>query len=180
MPETWEQVEAQTEQEILDNTTTVTDSSYAFIDPENITSSNHETTKSTGHTFSLTCTVKHDDTFFYNMVTSLNQKQRFLFDFTYYWALSTRLSAQSTVPFYIFLSGGGGVGKTHLIKTVYQGLIRALRTPGQNPDLPTVLLTASTGKAAAYISGTTLHSAFALPVKDVQKPIQKAKFRKTQ
>ena len=68
-------------------------------------------------------------------------------------------------PFYIFLSGGAGVGKSHLIHAIYQGAIRALRQPGQNPDQPTVLLTASTGKAAANINGTTLHSAFNLPVR---------------
>lgn len=55
-------------------------------------------------------------------------------------------------------------GKTHLINTIYQGLIRALRTPGHQ-DLPTVLLTASSDKAAANISGTTLYSTFALHVK---------------
>lgn len=81
-------------------------------------------------------------------------------------AVETRLSQQHPSPFYIFFSGSGGVGKTHLINTVYQGLIRALRTSGPNPDLPTVLLTASTGKAAENISGTTLHMAFALPGKD--------------
>lgn len=43
---------------------------------------------------------------------------------------------------------------------------RALRTPAHNPDLPTVLLTASMGKAAININGTTLHSAFHLPVKE--------------
>lgn len=43
-------------------------------------------------------------------------------------------------------------------------MIRALRTDGQRPDQPTILLlTASTGKVAANINGSTLHSAFNLP-----------------
>ena len=69
-------------------------------------------------------------------------------------------------PFYIFLSGGGGVGKTHLVDTIYEGLTWALRQPGHDPDKPTILMTASTGKAASNINGTTLHPAFSLPVKE--------------
>ena len=35
-----------------------------------------------------------------------------------------------------------------------------------DPEKPSVILTASTGKAAANINCTTLHTAFALPVKE--------------
>lgn len=77
-----------------------------------------------------------------------------------------RLSVNVPDPFHIFLSGGGGVGKSHLINAIYEGVTRALRTPAHSPDQPTVLLTASTGKAAVNINGTTLHSAFNLPIKD--------------
>ena len=103
------------------------------------------------------------------MVRDLNLEQRKLFDFMFQWATEKRLSPEFTRPpdpFYIFLSGSGGVGKTFTINTIYQGLIRALRTPGQDPSKPTVLLTASTGKAASNINGTTLHSAFALPIRE--------------
>ena len=77
------------------------------------------------------------------------------------WATQTRLAPQITAlpdPFYIFLSGSGDVGKTYTINT--------LSTPGQDPAKPTVLITASTGKAASNINGTTLHSVFALPIRE--------------
>lgn len=68
-------------------------------------------------------------------------------------------------PFYIFLSGGAGVGKSHCIHTIYQSAVRTLQKAGHKTDLPAVLLTAPTGKAAVNIGGTTLHNAFHLPVK---------------
>ena len=41
------------------------------------------------------------------------------------------------------------------------------KVPGQNMDEhPSVIVTASTGKAAVHIDGMTLHKAFALPVRD--------------
>ena len=54
--------------------------------------------------------------------------------------------------FHIFLS----VGKTYLVKT---------KADNQRLDQPSVLVTASTGKAAANINSITLHFAFHLPVK---------------
>ena len=57
-------------------------------------------------------------------------------------------------PFYIFLSGGAGVGKNNAIHTIYQSAVRTLRKAGHKTDLPTVLLTATTGKAAVNIGGT--------------------------
>ena len=52
-----------------------------------------------------------------------------------------------------------------LVKAIQfmQSAIRVLRKEGQHPDTPTIILTASTGKAAVNIGGTTLHTAFSLP-----------------
>ena len=68
-------------------------------------------------------------------------------------------------PFQIFLSGGAGIRKSFLIKAITEYLKRVLRYPNQNLDQPSVLVTASAGKAATGINGITLHSAFHLPVK---------------
>ena len=68
-------------------------------------------------------------------------------------------------PFYVFLSGGAGVGKTYLVSVLIEYLKRSLLFPGQNVDeCPSVAVTASTGKAACNINGATLHSAFSLPI----------------
>jgi len=70
----------------------------------------------------------------------------------------------SALPFTIFLSGGAGVGKSYVLKMIYQALLRYFDTvPGENIDDVKVLLTAPTGKAAYNIKGTTLHSAFGIP-----------------
>ena len=66
-------------------------------------------------------------------------------------------------PYQVFLSGPGGVGKSHVIKLVQSDTIRILKLSGMfEPDDVIVLLTAPTGVAAFNISGMTLHSALLL------------------
>ena len=74
--------------------------------------------------------------------------------------------------FQIFLSGGAGIGKSFLIKAVTEYFKRALSYPNQNLDQPSVLVTASTRKAATGINVITLHSAFHLPVKSGLKSFE--------
>lgn len=72
---------------------------------------------------------------------------------------------ESPAPFYYFVSGGAGVGKSLLIKGLYQYLMFMFnRVPGINPDDARILLCAYTGKAAFGIGGQTVHSTFGLPV----------------
>ena len=59
---------------------------------------------------------------------------------------------------FIFLSGGAGVGKTCVLKSLYRALVKYYNT-----EAVTVLLTAPTGKAAYLIRGSTLHSTFHIP-----------------
>ena len=67
------------------------------------------------------------------------------------------------MSFHLFHTGGGGCGKSHLIKTVYQSVSKLLLYHGDSPDKPRVLLLAPTGVSTIKISGTTLHSALGLP-----------------
>ena len=63
----------------------------------------------------------------------------------------------------VFVSGPGGVGKSHVIKLIHSDTIKLLRLCGTiEPDDVLVLLTAPTGAAAFIISGMTLHSALLL------------------
>ena len=57
----------------------------------------------------------------------------------------------------MFLSGPGGVGKSHVIKLIYSETSKTIRHVE-----PGALLTARTGFAAFNINGLTLHSAFLL------------------
>ena len=68
------------------------------------------------------------------------------------------------IPFFLFVSGGAGVGKSHLIKGIFQALLRYYDClPGQDPDELKVVLAAPTGKAAYNIREVTLNSLLAVP-----------------
>ena len=92
------------------------------------------------------------------LVQMLNKKQREFF----YHAL--HLIKTSDKPFYAFLSGGGGVGKSHLIKSIYQAALKYYNSrAGEDFRRVQILLLAPTGKAAYLIKGNTIHSAFGIP-----------------
>ena len=106
---------------------------------------------------------------FYEICSQLNEGQQHLFNFIMQFALHCKLAEKNnelpSTPFQVFLGGGSGVGKSFLIKAITEYLKRVLRYPNQNLHQPSVLVAASTGKAATGINGITLHSAFHLPVK---------------
>ena len=103
------------------------------------------------------------------MITSqypLNQKQRVIIR-----ALVLRVLHPVPInsvrdQFLLYLGGIGGVGKTHLIKALMFGLSII-----QKHD--DVLLTASTGAAAANIGGATYHSALGYG-KNASQPVRQA------
>lgn len=56
----------------------------------------------------------------------------------------------------VFISGGGGVGKSYVSRKIVEELQKARKN---------VLITASTGKAAMLIGGVTCHRAFQIPTR---------------
>ena len=97
---------------------------------------------------------------FLQMCRSLNKIQRTVFLHTLHC-----FKTMKQLPMYLYIGGGAGVGKSTVIRVLYEGLVRFMNSlPGTKPDAIKVLLTAPTGKAAFNIRGMTLHSAFALPV----------------
>lgn len=92
------------------------------------------------------------------MVQSLNLKQK---EFFYH---ILHLAKTTETPIYNFLSGGAGVGKSVLLKALYQALLKFYsHKPGENPDDCKILVCAPTGKAAYNVGGLTIHSAFNIP-----------------
>ena len=66
---------------------------------------------------------------------------------------------------YSFLTGGAGVGKSVLLRSLYQALLEFYNSRvEESPDNIKVLLCTPTGKAAHNIGGNTIHSAFGIPV----------------
>lgn len=93
-----------------------------------------------------------------NLVRTLNVKQKEFFYHVLNW-MKTK-----TDPLYHFLSGGAGVGKSVLLKALYQALVKHFsHQPGENPDDVHILICAPTGKAAFNVGGCTVHSAFNIP-----------------
>ena len=69
-----------------------------------------------------------------------------------------------SLPFFTFLSGGAGCGKSVLIKAIHQALLKYFNHDrDEDPSTVKVLLCAPTGKAAHNIGGRTIHSAFCIP-----------------
>jgi hypothetical protein len=93
-----------------------------------------------------------------NVMRTLNQLQRRIVLDTLY-KMKT-----SSEPFYTFLSGGAGVGKSHAITAIVQSCLRfQAKLPTTNPEEICILVTAPTGKAAFNVFGMTLHCTFKLP-----------------
>ena len=90
-----------------------------------------------------------------NLLRSLNLRQREFFNHVIHW-IKCR-----DEPLYAFLSGGAGVGKSVVIRALYQSLYRILNLrDGENPVDIRILLCAYMGIAAFNIGGQTICSAF--------------------
>ena len=100
------------------------------------------------------------------LLRELNVKQKAIVMFHRNWCKKAILALKQgkpIEPYGVFLSGPGGVGKSHVITLIHSDTLKFLRLSGTiEPDDVTVLLTAPTGVAAFNINGMTLHSTFLL------------------
>ena len=93
-----------------------------------------------------------------HMVQMLNKEQKEFFNHILH------LIKTSDKPFYCFLSGGAGVGKSYLAKALYQAALKYYNTrAGVDCGEIKVLMLAPTGKAAYVFKGNTIHSALGIP-----------------
>ncbi|KAI8503434.1 hypothetical protein Bbelb_184050 [Branchiostoma belcheri] len=95
------------------------------------------------------------------LMQSLNRIQQNVFYFVRKWCMEMARGKRPE-PFRVFVTGGAGTGKSHVIKCIYYEATRILQQTQENPDKVSVLLTAPTGTAAFNIGGSTLHHAFHL------------------
>ena len=96
------------------------------------------------------------------IIRSLNETQQKVFCKLRSWCLDV-ISGEKPSQLQVFITGGAGTGKSHLIKSIYYELSRLFAPLMTNPDDVSVLLTAPTGVAAFNIGGATIHSALAIP-----------------
>ena len=64
----------------------------------------------------------------------------------------------------LFITGGAGAGKSHLIKAIYQMASQTFKQISESPEKPSVLLLTPTGILATNISGTTINRGLSIPV----------------
>lgn len=99
-----------------------------------------------------------DDEQYLQSVRDLNYDQKKIF-----YHILHKVKTQS-LPFYTFLSGGAGCGKSVLIRALNQALLKYFNhLRSEDPNTSKLLLCAPTGKAAHNIGGCTIHSAFCIP-----------------
>ena len=109
-------------------------------------------------------------------IRSLNYQQKEVFDFVLQWAINfikyvnCKLPIQIK-PFNLFLTGGGGVGKSHLLTTIYNSVTKVLSYKNGHPDKKKILVLAPTGVASININGTTIHSGLSIPTKGKLYPL---------
>ncbi|XP_065941874.1 uncharacterized protein [Magallana gigas] len=96
------------------------------------------------------------------IIQNLNETQRSIFYYVRDWCLE-KSTGQNPDPFHIFITGGAGTGKSHVIKAIHYEASRLLAKNMSTPDSLAVLLTAFTGTAAFNIGGNTIHHLFSLP-----------------
>ena len=99
---------------------------------------------------------------------SMNDQQTTIFYSIRQWCLE-KCRDPNSLPFRLFLTGGAGVGKSHLIKCIYYEANRIFRHFQERPDDVSVLLCAPTGVAAFNINGCTIHNALSLGI-DISLP----------
>ena len=109
-----------------------------------------------------------EDSEYWELYTGLNEDQRFLFNFVMRQTQEQLHFESNNIscpkPYFVFLSGGGGVGKTYTVKGLIEYIRRNLQFRGQNTDQqPSIFVCASTGTAAVRIKGQTMHSTMSIP-----------------
>ena len=104
------------------------------------------------------------------LLRSLNVEQSVVFYAVRQWCLQ-KLLGQNPDPLRLFITGGAGTGKSHLIKAIHYESTRLLSQIAENPEDLTVLLTAPTGVAAYNIGAATIHNTFSIGA-NVKMPYQ--------
>ncbi|XP_074521382.1 uncharacterized protein LOC141787083 [Halichoeres trimaculatus] len=102
------------------------------------------------------------------LVRSLNEKQLSIFYQVRQWCLH-KVNGRKPNPLHVFITGGAGTGKSHLIRAIQYEAMRLLSPACRHPDNTCVLLTAPTGIAAYNLHAATIHSTLSIG-KDVRIP----------
>ena len=108
-----------------------------------------------------------DDDSLRSLVRSLNKNQRDAYEIVLKWCRDKVEGLNSGKPYeaapvHVFITGGAGAGKSHIIKTIYQTATKIFRHGPEDPDKPSILLLAPIGVVAINIGGNTINSGLAI------------------
>ena len=100
------------------------------------------------------------------LLESMNEEQQQIFYHVREWCLK-RLHDSDVEPLRLFITGGAGTGKSHLLKCLHYEATKIFAgkkhlEPDENIDEIHTLITAFTGAAAVNVDGVTIHSAFGI------------------
>ncbi|XP_029933198.1 uncharacterized protein LOC115377526 [Myripristis murdjan] len=90
------------------------------------------------------------------LIRSLNETQLAVFYKVRQWCLQ-KVMGKNPEPLRVFVTGGAGTGKSHLIRAIQYEAGRLLSTLCDQPDDICVLITAPTGIAAYNLNAATIH-----------------------
>ncbi|XP_048251539.1 uncharacterized protein LOC125379306 [Haliotis rufescens] len=127
-----------------------------------------QTDKMVSNTELLQSTVSRQEA--ETILRSMNDEQSDVFYKIRQWCLDKK-KGKNSEAFHLFLTGGAGTGKSHLIKAICYECTRLLAPMQNNPDDISVLLVAPTGIAAFNIHASTIHSALSIGI-DAKLPYQ--------
>ena len=92
-------------------------------------------------------------------INSLNSKQREVFNLVHKWAKEhVKCNGHNVEKIHIFRSGDEDIGKSHLVKVIYNAISKTLLYHCKDPEKARVPLLGSTGISAVNIGGTTIPS----------------------
>jgi len=94
----------------------------------------------------------------------LNKEQQQIFYNVRKWCVQ-KLNGMYPAPFFTYVNGSGGVGKSHLIRCIVYEADKILGPLKSNVKELQIVVLAPTGTAAHNVNGNTLHSFFHLPIK---------------
>ena len=163
LQDAWAAINPQGEQQRLDDIIDQvrlddSDDDFAEIQIPELQQQNRSSNKDTPRCAIESCNPQITPDQAQSMMRKLNEKQRQLFNYVSKWC-DNKARDLSVPPFHIFLTGGAGTGKSHVINCIKYYAQKAFSRITESAEDVTVLLLAHTGTAAFNISGETICSA---------------------
>jgi len=92
------------------------------------------------------------------LIRKMNNEQRQIFDDVIERFASADEQTDDSTPFYLYISGSAGTGKTFLMNVIREAAKLILMKSGDDPSKPSILVLSPTATAARLVGGQTIES----------------------